>query len=901
MTSASPIMIFDIFDLPDLPVFTLCNPNLEQLYSLGGITNRKYCPRFNALSELSFRADEYINGVLMPYYDYLVHRRLVLLENVGYFMITSNEEYGDGIQKYKEIKCQSLEVDFASKKLSLFKGTYKLYDPITPSGTLLYTLLQYMPGWTVGTVDTSVAVKYRTFDESDTTIYNLMMTKIEQSYECVFIFDTLLKTVSAYSLANATETTDIYISYDNVVQDIKLNESTDELVTALTVLGGGDLSISTVNPLGTDTIYDFSYFTSSGSWMSAGLISAISLWEAAITANQSTYASTLSSLLTINGSLLTAQAELTTLMGQYTALEQVKFVRMQHGLDITAVNAQLVTKQLEITNKTTEVTNYQTSASALNVTLEGINTLLSFDTNFTALQQAELNSYIIQSSYINENFIQTDNMTVTEIQAEAQELYDQAVDVLSRISEPRYTFDVNSVNFLMIKDFQNFIDQIVLGAVINLEIKPDVITYPVLLGFDLNYDDPTDFKLIFGNRLRLDDGSFQFSDLQGDSLSAATTSKVNSTLWTDRGNYTNNEVKTFITSALDASVNNVTSGSSQNVLINETGIRIRELTGIGTYSDTQMWLNNGIMVITDDNFNTAKLAIGQITAGSGTVFGLVADTLVGTIIAGNQLTITNDNNKFLLDGSGATLTDAMFTINTTNGNNRILLDPTNGIKIQKNNLGTWTDNFYADTAGNLIFKGTLSGANGTFSGTVSAGTVTGGTISGATITGGTISGTTGTFSGNIYAANLSGLIQNSQISSLSADKVTTGYMSANRIYGGIITWSGGSLDINNYGQARLRAVDAFRVDVQSSSSGELVVGVGNVTVNGQLGVDNLTVYGSSSFNSTLSIYSNLYVTSGINTNQYYASGTSGITQNITYYNGSTYRTMSFKGGICVAA
>jgi hypothetical protein len=874
-------MVFDIFDLPDIPTFVLTNPNAEQLFSLGGIVNRKYCSRFNALSELSFRADEYIDGILMPYYDYLVHRRLVLLENVGYFMITSNEEFGDGVQKYKEIKCQSLEVDFASKKLSLFKGTYKFYDPITPSGTLLYTLLQYMPGWTVGTVDTSVAVKYRTFDESDTTIYNLMMTKIEQSYECVFIFDTLLKTVSAYDLTNATENTDIYISYDNVVQDIKVNESTDELVTALTVLGGGDLSISTVNPLGTDVIYDFSYFTSSGSWMSAGLISAITSWEAAITANQATYASTLSSLLTVNTSLLTAQGELNTLIGEYNALEQVKFVRMQHGLDISAVNAQLAAKQSEITNKTAEVTNYQTSASALNVTLEGINTLLSFDTNFTASQQEELNSYIIQSSYINENFIQTDTMTVTEIQAEAQELYDQSIDVLSRISEPRYTFEVNSVNFLMIKDFQNFIDQIVLGAVINLEIKPDVITYPVLLGFDLNYDDPTDFKLIFGNRLRLDDGAFQFSDFQGDSLSAATTSKVNSTLWTDRGNYTENTVKTFITSALDASVNNVTSGSSQNILINETGIRIREMTGVDTYSDTQMWLNNGVLVITDDNWDSARLVLGSISAGSGTVFGLAADVIAGRMVASNQLTITNDNNKFLLDGSGATLTDAIFSINTTNGNNKILLDPTNGIKIQKNNLGTWSDVFYADTAGNLRITGTLVGANGTFSGTVSAGTITGGTISGASITGGTISGTTGTFSGNVSAANLQGLLTSDQISSLVASKVSSGTMSNVNLSGGR-----GSITVGGAGQMVIDGSNgvliqsSFRIDLNSSGYG--------VYYNGDL------IATQNWVNSSISSYINSYVLPSLNSLiNWYNTGWSGTVNVFS----ATYKYLVFNHGI----
>ena len=46
--------------------------------------------------------------------------------------------------------------------------------------------------------------------------------------------------------------------------------------------------------------------------------------------------------------------------------------------------------------------------------------------------------------------------------------------------------------------------------------------------------------------------------------------------------------------------------------------------------------------------------------------------------------------------------------------------------------------FYIDTSGNAFFKGSITGASGTFSGTVSGATISGGTISGTTITGGTI-------------------------------------------------------------------------------------------------------------------------------------------------------------------
>ena len=88
--------------------------------------------------------------------------------------------------------------------------------------------------------------------------------------------------------------------------------------------------------------------------------------------------------------------------------------------------------------------------------------------------------------------------------------------------------------------------------------------------------------------------------------------------------------------------------------------------------------------------------------------------------------------------------------------------------------------------GNLVFTGNLSGATGTFSGTLNA----------ATINGGTINGATGYFSGNIYAANLQGQVTDGQIQSVSwgkvtavsidAGSITTGTMTANRISGGTL-------------------------------------------------------------------------------------------------------------------
>jgi hypothetical protein len=889
------IQEFDIFNQQESPTLILCNPDKTELVSLGSVYDRKYSPRYNALSELTFTAPYMIDGVPTPYYDLLQYKRLVEIPDIGWFMITGVEIDDDGIVKEKRITCNSLEVEMATKKITGLKGTFKFYDTIPVSGSpaLLNTLLDYLPGWSAGSIDAGIALLYRTFDVSDSTIYNFLMEDVENAYQCIFTFDTFNQLINVYSTTNATTATDIYMSFNNLIEKINIKEVTDEIVTALTVKGAGNLSINAVNPLGTDIIYNFDYYKTT-QWMSQGLIDAIDAWELLIANNQTTYAGLLTDLITYNSTLITQQGILVNLQGEYSALENVKLAQAIQNIDLTSINAQLAAKQLEIDSANTAILQTQILITDVTAQLTAINALVCFDCNFTPAQIIELDKFIIGSTYQNNNFVETDIMTYPEIQAQAQDLYDQAVNVLSKVSTPRYEFSVDAVNFTALPEYQIFIDQVELGCVITLDLDgglnlfesnyihtsgSSLLVYPVLLGMDMNLDDPTEFSLIFSNRLRLDNSSFQLTDLFGETNKAGISTSFNSEQW---GSWTNNyrdSVSTFITSNLDATLNNVISGSNQDVIINQTGIRIRKMLSSGSYSPQQIWMNQGVIAFTDDNWNSVKAALGNVITGSTTSYGLVADTIVGRLLAGNNLTITNENNTFTVDGLGATLTNAILNINSSSGNGRMFLDPTNGIKIQKNIGGTWTDQMSMDTSGNLTFSGALNGATGTFSGALSAATITS-----STINGGTINGATGYFSGNIYAANLQGQVTDGQIQSVSWNKVTAvsidagtitaGYLSADRISGGTLYSpyiSGGTIVGSD-----LSGVNVFAYTVVAN----------NLTANSNLYMDT-----GSAFIRTLNVNGTASIAT-LNAN-------GGVTQYVTVRNssGTGTTTLKFNRGI----
>jgi hypothetical protein len=830
--------VFDYFGMPEEVTPILCNPSGSALYALGTIYDRKIQLRYNALSTFTFTAPYLINGEKTPYYTFLKCKRLVYIDDVMNFVITNVEEEGDGVERYKTVTCSSLEALLNYKKITSLSATYKFYDVIPVSGSpcLMSTIISYLPGWTIGTIDADLALLYRTFDISDSTLYAFMMTDVMEAYDCVFVFDTINKTISAHTVANATTDTDIYLSHDNLIENIKIEEMGDELITCLTVKGGGDLSINQVNPLGTDNIYNFSYYKTTD-WMSQDLIDALDVWEALVIANQASYASLLTNLQDYNETLITQNSDLTDLNGEYESLENIKLVRGQQGLDVTEINAQLAAKQVEIDAQELAISQIETLIEDVTASLTVINTTLSFASNFTTAQLLELDSYIIGSTYQNENFIQTDIMTNSEIQDQAQQLYDQAIVILAKISQPRYEFSIEAVNFIALQEFSTFTDQLELGCVVTLDIDSGLnlhefnyisnsgsstLIYPVLLGIDMNYDDPEEFSLIFGNRLRLDDSSFQLSDLMGESTKSAISTSFNSQTWSSFNNNYKDDVSSVLTNSWNAALNNIISGSSQDVLINKTGIRVRSSTGIDTYGDQQVWINNGVIAFTDNNWDSVKMALGQVTIGENSFFGLSAPALVGNLLAGNSLIITNENNTFSLDGAGATLTDATFTLTTSNDAGKILLDPTNGIKIQKNVGGNWTDTLSMTTAGDLTLIGNVTATTGAIGGwnilsdrlsdnlgnyIRSDGYIKLGAL--------TITPTSATFDGTIRADKLYGTVSYNQLTDIPAEKITSGYMSGNRIYGGTISWPGATMDTNAYGTPRIIGNTAIQLLVGS--------------------------------------------------------------------------------------
>lgn len=285
------VVNFDRFSRFEKPNFYVCNPGC--VYQDGLLSNtlgildmthdEQLVFNFGSTSQLDFRVYQHDKEGFPKQFESLKNRRLIYLDGIGFFVITEVEESVSLTNgRYKDISAVSCEAELQGKNIPYIEdGTYKFYDG-TPDGQgLLEKLISSVPMWTIDHVDTTVALRYRTFEDVDFSlnVLGFMLEQLQDAYECIFIFDTTNRTVSVYDQANFVNDTDIHITNNDLINELNVSENSDDLYTALSVTGSDELSINAVNPLGTSTIYNFDYYID---WMTPELGEKVAAWSSLV-------------------------------------------------------------------------------------------------------------------------------------------------------------------------------------------------------------------------------------------------------------------------------------------------------------------------------------------------------------------------------------------------------------------------------------------------------------------------------------------------------------------------------------------------------------------------------------------------------------------------------------------
>lgn len=684
------IVKFDSLSRLEIPKFYVCSPG--SVCSNGMLSNvigilsdtcdEELVLNFNSISELNFRVyktaresaedTEYIYKL----YKSLQNRRMIFLDDIGYFVITNVEEGFSEGKSYKDIHAESCEKEIQNKMLPyISNGTYKFID-------LFETVVSSTPLWTIGHVDTSVDDRYRTFEDVSTELncLSFMLDDIQNAYECIICFDCVNRVISVYDQSTYVEQTNIHITKNDVINSIDISEKSDDLYTAITVSGDDNLNISPVNPLGTNVIYNFDYYID---WMSDELREKVISWKEVTSSaedeyyrlnldyyNKLTEKSNLDLELSKLGVQLTmyqrcrdnivAEADTLNVSGYNEVILEnggAAIDMMPEISDtINNIDALISTVNSEISDANEAIEDINSYMNDIYERIVSIRNTISIDNYFVTTSYGvkdthlldELMNYVYEGSYTDEYIAVTDIMTYSEKFMQMKTLYDRAVAQLCRISQPLQEFTIDVENFVFIKEFEEWSSQLKTGCLINVELDTDDVAMLFLSTITINYEDKS-LNLTFGNRFNKFDTKSLFDKVLGNIQKSANTINYLKEAIYPIKNGEFNSMKEAIENSRTLTKNSVLSSTNEEVVIDDTGYTGRKLVN-GEYDPHQVKLTGTNLVFTDDAWETCKVALGRLISGDGeSVYGLNAEAIIGNIIIGEELHIKDKYGRDLLD------------------------------------------------------------------------------------------------------------------------------------------------------------------------------------------------------------------------------------------------------------
>lgn len=356
-------------------------------------------------------------------------------------------------------------------------------------------------------------------------------------------------------------------------------------------------------------------------------------------------------------------------------------------------NKVLVTKGLQqyiedFKNEIQETLNFQKYLESKN---KEINLWLEFCT------------YRREDKYSNDNYI-SDGLNNAELFKKASEFVEVAENEIYKSAELQHSISTSLKNLLAIEKFELLIEHFNVGNWIRVQIDEEVYKLR-LLEYNISFGSFDEISVEFSDVIKIKNG---ITDIQGvlAQASSMATSYSSVQKQASQGEESKAVINNWFNSGLDATnIKIVGNAANQNQVWNENGILCREYDSVlDSYSPEQLKIINSTIAITDNNWESTKTAIGKyhytdpITGELKMAYGVNGETIVGKLLIGEDLILSNDNNNLTFDNNGL--------IVSGKDKSMVQIQPSEEESIFniKNNNGDYV--LYLDNdSGNLIIKG----------------------------------------------------------------------------------------------------------------------------------------------------------------------------------------------------
>lgn len=297
----------------------------------------------------------------------------------------------------------------------------------------------------------------------------------------------------------------------------------------------------------------------------------------------------------------------------------------------------------------------------------------------------EFCAYRREDTYSNENYI-SDGLNNAELFKKAQEFFEVAENEIYKSSELQHSIKTTLNNLLAIPKFKSLVKSFKVGNWIRVLID-DRIYKLRLLEYTIDYKDFDNIPVEFSDVTRIKNGITDVESVlsQASSMATSYSTVKRQASQGEKGSIALNDM---IESGLSVEDTKIVGASNQTQVWDKNGILCREYDPVSeTYSSEQLKIINSTIAITDDNWEHTKTAIGKYTyidpetGEQKTAYGVNGETIVGNLLIGERLKLSNgdSDNVLKFDSEGLVVKNNKNTI-AINPSNQSLFNIKNGDK-----------------------------------------------------------------------------------------------------------------------------------------------------------------------------------------------------------------------------
>ena len=303
----------------------------------------------------------------------------------------------------------------------------------------------------------------------------------------------------------------------------------------------------------------------------------------------------------------------------------------------------------------------------------------------------EFLSFKREQVYSNDNFT-SETIDEATLMQNVEELIRDAKEEAAKACQFEHTITMSLSNLMSLIQYADVYDAFALGNYFRIRIDGKDIKLRII-SISIDFENIESCEITFADASIVTNEASKIGSTIKQAASLATSYET-AKKQIDKNTSISTAFNKMLDEGLSMTQTHIMSTNNAEVLFDNCGLLGRQFnTDTNNYEPSQTRLNGRGLLFTNDNWKTPNIAIGEIVWNGKQITGIIAKNLIGEMIIGNNLEISNQSGSYTITNDGFKMTQ---------GTKYIEMNPSKPYFKLNNGSETLFD-FNGDGNGNLTF------------------------------------------------------------------------------------------------------------------------------------------------------------------------------------------------------